>query len=275
VARTAGVCFGASCSGRLGGPGSVDGSGNSGRYKPVVQWGWDGPVGRTSGGVDWSGTKFIRPVRTVNKNSPFRPVRPSAPSRPVGHPWAPLSWPSPQCLGAPAGCVVRQLFTISRAARFGVGRPGGDDEVQISLLDRPATPARPRVTTTTTKSLPTQNVRFGSHSGGARDRLFMRFCRTKNARWDDEVRSEHFLTKPDPICARRVCKKGPLKGGRFGGGQILSDIPPRPGRGRSPLRGHLVEKLGTVGHDSRAAFSSCPRGTVAVRSRPALLTLGR
>jgi hypothetical protein len=66
----------------------------------------------------------------------------------------------------------------------------------------------------------------------------------KNARWTDKFRPQHFFTKTDPIWARRVCKKGPLKGGRSPGGQLLSDIPPRPGRGRSPLRGQLVENLG-------------------------------
>jgi hypothetical protein len=54
------------------------------------------------------------------------------------------------------------------------------------------------------------------------------------------------------------------------GGQFFSDIPPRPGRGRSSLSYRPTGRTsGAVGRDSRGAFSSSPRGTVAGRSRPA------
>ena len=138
--------------------------------------------------------KFIRPTQMVNKTSQIRPVLPS--SRPVAHPgtlnFRPVL-PYPNQLST-LGTLFPALFLLALAAGrsslslavrsepgpvgFEVGRPGGDNDVEVDLLGWPSYPSEGG-DDDGLKSTPTQKVRFVSHTGGARDRLFMLFCHTK------------------------------------------------------------------------------------------------
>jgi hypothetical protein len=101
--------------------------------------------------------KFIRPTQMVNKTSQIRPVLPS--SRPVAHPgtlnFRPVL-PYPTQLST-LGTLFPALFLLALAAGrsslslavrskpgpvgFEVGRPGGDNDVEVDLLGRPSYPS--------------------------------------------------------------------------------------------------------------------------------------
>jgi len=171
----------------------------------------------------------------VNKSSPIRPVH--RPARPVGHPPRPPGGPFLGRPGALAAHPDRQLFEKARAGPSW-GRPGrdGDDEVPRSFC--PARPSRPSPGRGRRRPSPVPRREWDSCPtpvGPATGFLCSPLIQ-KNARWGDEFGLQHFLTKSKAIWARRVCKKGPLKGGRslrVGVVMVLVDLPPPPGAGRS------------------------------------------
>ena len=90
-------------------------------------------------------------------------------------------------------------------------RAGGDDEV----LDRPTTPTAGRWDGDDDQDLSHAELEIWSPLGpGPKSGFLWSFPIQKVPRWDDEFGHEHFRTKLTSMGARRVCKKGPLKGGR-------------------------------------------------------------
>jgi hypothetical protein len=116
------------------------------------------------------------------------------------------------------GALLPLLPSIGMAwGRFGL-RGGPRGHLPLSLVCPPGRPIPQSTTTCLTRGVSHAGSRLLAVSENCAGGGFLRRApSTKIPRWDRKFGHQHFFTKTDPIRARRVCKKGPLKArGRLG-----------------------------------------------------------
>ena len=124
--------------------------------------------------------------------------------KPSGTPWEPA--------GDRAGATTRLGPSHDRNGRPAGGDDAGDDDQDPSHAELEI---------------------WSPLASGPKSGFLWSFPIQKVPRWDDKFGHEHFSTKMTSIGARRVCKKGPLKGGQIQ--HPLNSSLVRLGTGVTPL----------------------------------------